>query len=154
MHCWTMHIQIWGTVIPLLSAKVLIPECCNVSITTDTEIPPLSEILVLVKVSSAGPVDQLLDFVGYLASNLQNKCGCVVTHTVMSVRDEVTTASVLNPRALYSERVCTWGSFSWWMNMSHSAVETVTKWAAPCVTRGFARQSATESVIGCTKTPN
>ena len=44
-------------------------------------------MLVPVNVSPAGLVDQLPDFVGYLAPNLQNKCGCVVAHTVMSVKD-------------------------------------------------------------------
>ena len=54
-------------------------------------------MLVPVNVSPAGLVDQLPDFVGYLAPNLQNKCGCVVAHTVMSVKYGVTTACVLNP---------------------------------------------------------
>ena len=49
-------------------------ECCNVSITTDTTIAPLSEMLVPENVSPAGLVDQLPDFMGYLAPNLQNKC--------------------------------------------------------------------------------
>ena len=64
-------------------------------------------MLVPVYVSPAGLVDQLPDFVGYLAPNLQNKCGCVVAHTVISVRDGVTTARVLNPtdQGPYSQRI-------------------------------------------------
>lgn len=54
-------------------------------------------MLVPVRVSSARPVDQLPDFVGYLTPNLQNKSECVVAHTVTLVKDGVTTARVLNP---------------------------------------------------------
>lgn len=90
-------LQLWDTVIPLLCSQDLIPECCNVSIATATTLPPLSEMLVQVNVSPAGAVNQLPDFVGYLAPNLRSKCGCVVAHTVTSVRDGVTTARVLNP---------------------------------------------------------
>ena len=90
-------LQLWDTVIPLLSGKDLIPECCNVSIATAMTLPPLSEMLVPVCVSPAGPVNQSPDFVGYLKPNLQNKCECVVAHTVTSVKNGVTLARVLNP---------------------------------------------------------
>lgn len=91
------RLQLWDTVIPLLSGKDLIPECCNVSIATPVTLPPLSEMLVPVNVSPAGLVDQLPEFVGYLAPNLQSKSECVVAHTVTSVKSGVTTARILNP---------------------------------------------------------
>lgn len=34
--------QLWDTVVPLLCGNDFIPECCNVSITTATTLPPLS----------------------------------------------------------------------------------------------------------------
>lgn len=67
------------------------------SITTAMTLPPLSEMLVPVCVSPAGTIDLLPDFVGYLAPNLRSKSECVVAHTVTTVKDGVTTASVLNP---------------------------------------------------------
>lgn len=90
-------LHLWDTVLPLLSGEDLIPECCNVSITTVMTLPPLSEMLVPVSVSPPGPVDHLPDFVGYLSPNLKSKSECVITHTVTSVKDGVTTARVLNP---------------------------------------------------------
>lgn len=90
-------LQLWDTIIPLLSGPDLIPECCNVSIATAVTLPPLSEMLVPVCVSPAGAVDQSPDFVGYLEPNLQSKCECVVAHTVTAVKNGVTLARVLNP---------------------------------------------------------
>ena len=49
------RLLLWDTTIPLLSSKDLIPECCNVSIATARTLPPLSEMLVPVNVSSVGP---------------------------------------------------------------------------------------------------
>ncbi|XP_061765808.1 uncharacterized protein LOC133558442 [Nerophis ophidion] len=40
------QLHLWDTVLPLLSGKDLIPECCNVSIATVVTLPPLSEMLV------------------------------------------------------------------------------------------------------------
>lgn len=90
-------LQLWDTIIPLLCGKDLIPECCNVSITPATTLPPLSEMLVPVSVSPATPMDQSPDFVGYLKPNVQNKCECVVAHAVTSVRKGVTLAHAVNP---------------------------------------------------------
>lgn len=90
-------LQLWDTIVPLLCGKDLIPECCNVSITTATTLPPLSEMLVPVCVTPTRPVDQSPDFVGYLKPNIQNKCECVVAHAVTSVKKGVTLARVLNP---------------------------------------------------------
>ena len=90
-------LHLWDTVLPLLSGKDLIPECCNVSLATVMTLPALSEMLVPVCVSPPGPVDQLPDFVGYLSPNLKGKSECVIAHTVTSVTDGVTTARVLNP---------------------------------------------------------
>lgn len=90
-------LHLWDTVLPLRSGKDLIPECCNVSITTVMTLPPLSEMLVPESVSPPGPVDQLPDFVGYLSPNLKGKSECVIAHTVTSVKNGVTTARVLNP---------------------------------------------------------
>ena len=143
-------LQLWDTVIPFLSAKDLIPECCNVSIITVTTILPLSEMLVPVNVSPAGLVDQLPDFVGYLAPNLQNNCGCVVAHTVMSVRDGVPTARVLNPtdQDIVLREGIHLGEFfsvdeSELVSLPQVAVETVSA-ISPNelpVTRGFSRHS-------------
>ena len=38
-------LQLWDIVIPLLSGRDLIPECCNVSVTSSTTIPTHSEML-------------------------------------------------------------------------------------------------------------
>ena len=86
-------LQLWDTVVPLLCGRDLIPEYCNVSMI----LPPLSEMLVPVCVSSSRSMDQSPDFVGYLEPNIQNKCECVVAHAVTSVKKGVTLAQVLNP---------------------------------------------------------
>ena len=91
------RLHLWDTVIPFLSGRDLIPECCNVSIAAGMTLPPLSEMLVPVSVSPPGPVDQLPEFVGYLSPNSKSKSECVIAHTVTSVKDGVTMARVLNP---------------------------------------------------------
>lgn len=54
-------------------------------------------MLVPVSVSPSRPAKHLPDFVGYLAPNPKTTSGCVVAHTVTSVKEGVTTARVLNP---------------------------------------------------------
>ena len=90
-------LHLWGTVLPLLSGKDLIPECCNASVAADTKLGPLCEALVPVRVSPPGLVDQLPNFVGYLSPNPKSQSDCVIAHTVTLVKDGVSIARVLNP---------------------------------------------------------
>lgn len=91
------RLQLWGMDIALLSCKDLIPVCCNVSLTANLTLPPMSEMLVPVSVSPSGPATHLPEFIGYLEPNPQSKSGCVVAHTLTSVKNGNTTARLLNP---------------------------------------------------------
>lgn len=85
-------LQLWDISVPLLTSKDFVPMCCNVSLATAMNLPPLSESVVAVKVCSPN-----VYFVGYLEPNVEDSSGLVVAHTVATVHNGLTKARILNP---------------------------------------------------------
>ncbi|KAG1940175.1 thy-1 membrane glycoprotein [Pimephales promelas] len=91
------ELQLWDISVPLLTSKDFVPLCCNVSLATTMNLPPLSESVVAVKVCTPNAVHLAIDFVGYLEPNVAESSGLVVAHTVGMVHNGLTKARVLNP---------------------------------------------------------
>lgn len=89
-------LQLWDISVPLLTSKYFIPMCCNVSLATVMNLPPLSESVVAVKVCSPSAAHLASDFVGYLEP-VADSSGLVVAHTVATVHNGLTKARILNP---------------------------------------------------------
>ena len=92
------RLQLWHVSIPLLYIEDMVPACCNVSLASAVTIPPLSEVIVPVKLNPPGQYDlSTHDFVGYLEPNTPESAQCAVACTVTAVKNGLTSARVLNP---------------------------------------------------------
>lgn len=80
-------LQLWDISFPLLTSKDFIPMCCNMSLATTMNLPPLSESVVVVKVCSPIAAHFASDFVGFLDQNVADSSGLVAAHTVATVHN-------------------------------------------------------------------
>lgn len=90
-------LQLWDITIPLLNSTDFVPTCCNVSLATTINLPPLSESVVPVKVCLPNVAHVATDFVGYLEPNVAASSNLIVAHTLASVHNGLTKARILNP---------------------------------------------------------
>ncbi|KAL0157406.1 hypothetical protein M9458_048652, partial [Cirrhinus mrigala] len=91
------ELQLWDVTVPLLTSKDFVPTCCNVSLATTINLPPLSESVVPVKVYLPNTTHVASDFVGYLEPNVADSSSLIVAHTVAGVHNGLTKARILNP---------------------------------------------------------
>ncbi|KAL0151982.1 hypothetical protein M9458_052700 [Cirrhinus mrigala] len=90
------ELQLWDATVPLLTSKDFVPTCCNVSLATTINLPPLSESVVPVKVCLPNTTHVASDFVGYLEPNVADSSSLIVAHTVAGVHNGLTKARILN----------------------------------------------------------
>lgn len=84
--------------VPLLHAGDHIPKCCNITMSADVIVPPYSEMVVPVRVSTPRSTEPHIDsYVGYVEPEPRDNVELVVARSVAPVKEGLTVARLLNP---------------------------------------------------------